>query len=32
MDLEEEMFEGVDWISLDQNRDQWQDLVGTVIS
>jgi hypothetical protein len=32
MDLREIGWEGVDWMHLAQDRDQWQALVNTVIS
>jgi hypothetical protein len=32
MDLRELGFEGVDWILLDQGRDQWRAVVSTVIN
>jgi hypothetical protein len=32
MDLEEVGWEGVDWIHLAQDRDQWRDLVITVMN
>jgi hypothetical protein len=32
MDIEEEIYEGVEWINLDQNKDQRQDFVGTVFT
>jgi len=32
MDLEEVGWEGVDWIHLAQDRDQWRDLVNTVMN
>jgi len=32
MDLREIGWEGVDWIHLAQDRDQWQDLVNTVMN
>jgi len=31
MDLREIGWEGVDWIHLDQDRDQWRALVNTVM-
>jgi hypothetical protein len=31
MDLTEIGWEGVDWIELAQDRDQWRDLVNTVM-
>jgi hypothetical protein len=31
MDLREVKWEGVDWIHLDQDRDQWRALVNTVM-
>jgi len=30
MDVREEGWEGVDWIHLDQDTDQWQAVVNTV--
>jgi hypothetical protein len=27
-----ERWDGIDWISLAQNRDQWRDLVNTVMN
>jgi hypothetical protein len=32
MDLREIGWNGMDWIELAQDRDQWRDLVNTVIS
>jgi hypothetical protein len=32
MDLKEIVFEGVDWIYLTQDMDQWQALVSTVLN
>jgi hypothetical protein len=32
MDLREIVWKGVDWMHLDQDRDQWQDLVNTVMN
>jgi len=32
LDLREIWWEGVDWIHLDQDRDQWQALVNTVMN
>jgi hypothetical protein len=32
MDLREIWWEGVDWIHLDQNRDQWRALVNAVMN
>jgi hypothetical protein len=32
MDLREIVWEGVDWIHLAQNGDQWQALVNTIIN
>jgi hypothetical protein len=32
MDLREIGWEGVDWIDLDQDRDQWRVLVNTVMN
>jgi hypothetical protein len=32
MDLREIRWEGVDWIHLAQDRDQWQGLVNTVMN
>jgi len=32
LDLEEIGCEGVEWMHLDQDRDQWQALVSTVMS
>jgi hypothetical protein len=31
MDLREEVWEGVDWMNLAQNRDQWRAVVNTVM-
>jgi hypothetical protein len=31
MDLEEMVWDGMDWIDLAQDRDQWRSLVNTVI-
>jgi hypothetical protein len=31
MDLREIGWEGMDWIDVAQNRDQWRDLVNTVM-
>jgi hypothetical protein len=31
-DLWEIVWEGVDWVHLDQGRDQWWDLVNTVMN
>jgi hypothetical protein len=32
MDLREIGWDGMDWIDLTQNRDQWRDLVNTVMN
>jgi hypothetical protein len=32
MDLEEIGCDGMDWIDLAQDRDQWRDLVNTVMN
>jgi hypothetical protein len=32
MDLREIGYEGVDWMHLDQNRDQWRAFVNTVMN
>jgi hypothetical protein len=32
MDLREIGFEGVDWINLNQDRDQWQALMNLVLN
>jgi len=32
MDLRETGWEGVDWMHLAQNRDQWQELVNMVMN
>jgi hypothetical protein len=32
MDIRETGWEGVDWMHLDQDRDQWQALVDMVIN
>jgi hypothetical protein len=32
MDLRETEWDGVDWIDLAQDRDQWRDLVNTVMN
>jgi hypothetical protein len=32
MDLREIGWDGVDWIDLTQDRDQWRDLVNTVMN
>jgi hypothetical protein len=32
MDLREIGWDGMDWIDLDQNRDQWRALVNTVMN
>jgi hypothetical protein len=32
MDLREIGWDGMDWIDLVQNRDQWRDLVNTVMN
>jgi len=32
MDLREMVWEGVDWMHLDQGRNQWQALVNTVMN
>jgi hypothetical protein len=32
MDLKEICWEGVDWMHMAQDRDQWQTLVSTVMS
>jgi hypothetical protein len=32
MDLKEAGWDGMDWIDLAQNRDQWRDLVNTVMN
>jgi len=32
MDLKKIVWEGVDWMHLAQNRDQWQALVNTVMN
>jgi hypothetical protein len=32
MDLREIGWDGVDWIELDQDRDQWRTLVNTVMN
>jgi hypothetical protein len=32
MDLREIGWDGMDWIDLDQNRDQWRALVNAVIN
>jgi hypothetical protein len=32
MDLREIRWNGVDWIYMDQNRDQWRAIVNTVLN
>jgi hypothetical protein len=32
MDLRETGWDGVDWIDMAQDRDQWRDLVNTVLN